>query len=92
MSPDEATVSGTTAVDAPVDVGRRDAWPRRIIAAVLAVLAALMSTIAVTGIWLKRTTFDTDRWVATVGPIADDPQVQTALAPGRPIRSRRSST
>ncbi len=81
MSSDEETTSRTTSVEAPSDVAKpRRHRPRRIIAAVLAVLAALMSTIAVTGVWLKRTTFDTDRWVATVGPIADDPQVQTALA------------
>jgi hypothetical protein len=53
---------------------------RRIIAAILAVLAALTTTFAVTGGWLRRTTIDTNRWVDTVGPLASDPKVQAALA------------
>jgi hypothetical protein len=53
--------------------------PRRIIAAIIAVIAGLVMTISVTGSWLKRTTFDTNRWVATVGPLPNDPKVQAAL-------------
>ena len=53
---------------------------RRIIAATLAVLAALTTTFAVTGGWVRRTTIDTNHWVDTVGPLASDPKVQAALA------------
>ena len=48
-------------------------------AAVLAVLAALTTTFAVTGAWARRTTIDTDHWVETVGPLASNPKVQAAL-------------
>jgi hypothetical protein len=53
---------------------------RRVIAIVLALASALITTIAVTGAWARRTTIDTNHWVATVGPLARDPKVQAALA------------
>jgi hypothetical protein len=53
---------------------------RRIIAVILAILSALVSTVAITGAWARRTTIDTNHWVATVGPLAKDPKVQAALA------------
>jgi hypothetical protein len=53
---------------------------RRVIAVVLALVSALITTIAITGAWARRTTIDTDHWVATVGPLARDPKVQAALA------------
>jgi hypothetical protein len=67
-----------TAESAPVSHARKHR-PRRIIAAILAVIVGLVMTISVTGSWLKRTTFNTDRWVATVGPLPSDPKVQAAL-------------
>jgi hypothetical protein len=69
----------TAAVEPENEKKTRRHRPRRIIAAILAVIAGLTTTIAVTGSWLKRTTFDTDRWVATVGPLPSDPKVQAAL-------------
>lgn len=53
---------------------------RRIIAAVLAVLSALILTLGTTGVWLRATTMRTDRWVDTVGPLGQDARVQAALA------------
>ena len=44
---------------------------------VLAVLAASAMT---PGVWARRTIYNTDRYVATVGPLASDPAIQEALA------------
>ena len=73
---DTENVEAPPAPAAKVDKHRT----RRIIAATLAVLAALTTTFAVTGGWLRRTTIDTNHWVDTVGPLASDPKVQAALA------------
>jgi hypothetical protein len=53
---------------------------RRAIAVALALVSALVTTIAITGAWARRTTIDSNHWVATVGPLAKDPKVQAALA------------
>ena len=73
---DTETVDASPTPAAPIKKHRA----RRIIAAILAVLAALTTTFAVTGGWLRRTTIDTNHWVDTVGPLASDPKVQAALA------------
>jgi hypothetical protein len=73
---DTETVDASPTPAAPVEKHRT----RRIIAATLAVLAALTTTFAVTGAWVRRTTIDTNHWVDTVGPLASDPKVQAALA------------
>jgi hypothetical protein len=53
---------------------------RRTIAAILAVLSGLFVTLGVTSVWLHKTTYQTDEWVSTVGPLARDARVQAALA------------
>ena len=53
---------------------------RRTIAAILAVLSGLFVTLGVTGVWLHKTTYQTDEWVSTVGPLARDARIQAALA------------
>jgi hypothetical protein len=49
-------------------------------AVVLIVVGALLAPVGVVAAWAERTLTDTDRYVATVGPLADDPTVQSALA------------
>jgi hypothetical protein len=44
------------------------------------VLAALLTTPAAIGYWGQRTVNDTARYVATVRPLADSPEVQEAIA------------
>lgn len=46
----------------------------------LAALLVLLTPLAIAGAWARSIVFDTDRFVATVGPLADDPAVQAALA------------
>jgi hypothetical protein len=53
---------------------------RRTIAAILAVLSGLFVTLGVTSVWLHKTTYQTDQWVSTVGPLARDARIQAALA------------
>ena len=52
---------------------------RRILAPLLVVLAVLVFAAAVPGAWTRRTLLDTDRYVAVVGPLAQDPAIQEYL-------------
>ncbi|MFI6010161.1 hypothetical protein ACIBAG_15320 [Streptomyces sp. NPDC051243] len=45
----------------------------------LIVLAALLSLLSVVAVWANSIVQDTDRYVATVGPLASDPDVQQAV-------------
>lgn len=49
-------------------------------AVLLAVIAAIFFALAVPALWLNRVVFDTDTWVATVAPLAQDPAIQDAVA------------
>lgn len=49
-------------------------------AAVLVVVGALLAPVAVVAAWAERTLTDTDRYVATVAPLAEEPTVRSALA------------
>lgn len=53
----------------------RNGW-----ALTLAVTAALVLAIAVPAVWMNRVVFDTETWVATVAPLAQDPAIQDAVA------------
>ncbi|HEU4425036.1 MAG TPA: hypothetical protein VFR67_21110 [Pilimelia sp.] len=57
--------------------------PRRIgrsfAATLLIVLGCLLMPLAVTAFWLRSEVTDTDRYVATVAPLARDPAVQRAI-------------
>jgi hypothetical protein len=46
---------------------------------VLIVVASLLSLLAVVAVWANSIVRDTDRYVATVGPLASDPDVQQAV-------------
>jgi hypothetical protein len=53
---------------------------RKSFTVVFVVLAVLAATAVTPGLWARRTVYDTDRFVAVVGPLASDPAVQQALA------------
>ncbi|MGH8869524.1 MAG: hypothetical protein ACRDYU_16210, partial [Actinomycetes bacterium] len=53
---------------------------RRVIAGILVVLAAFGLVATVIGGWAARTSLDTDRWVSTVGPLPQDPEVAAAVS------------
>ncbi len=46
----------------------------------LILLAALLSLLSVVAVWANSVVRDTDRYVATVGPLASHPEVQRAVA------------
>lgn len=53
---------------------------RRIIAAVLIILASLLAPFAIGALWAERTLTETDMFVETLAPLADDPAVQQTVA------------
>jgi hypothetical protein len=53
---------------------------RVVFTVILLVLAVLCFTVAVPGLWARRTVFNTERYVQTVAPLASDPAVQEFLA------------
>ncbi|MGD9954549.1 MAG: hypothetical protein AB7O74_15610 [Candidatus Nanopelagicales bacterium] len=46
---------------------------------VILVVAALLLPIALTAFWAQRTLTDTERYIATVSPLANDPTIQQAV-------------
>ncbi|MET0787904.1 MAG: hypothetical protein ABWY33_01560 [Cellulomonas sp.] len=57
----------------------RRKWGRSTAAVVLILIGALLAPVAVVGSWARGLMVDTDRYVNTVAPIADDPLVQSAV-------------
>ena len=53
---------------------------RRILAPILVVLTVVLFTATVPAAWGRRTILNTDRYVATVAPLAEDPAVQNSIA------------
>ncbi len=58
---------------------RGSAW-RSTAAGVLLTLACVLAPLSVASVWASTVLSDTDRYVETVAPIADDPDVQAAIA------------
>lgn len=56
-----------------------DAPVRGFLSAVVALLAAAVLPVAITAVWTAERVTDTDGYVAAVGPLADDPEVQEAV-------------
>jgi hypothetical protein len=53
---------------------------RRIVAIVLVVLTAVLACAAVPALYLRSEVLDTDRYVATVAPLASDPAIQAEIS------------
>jgi hypothetical protein len=53
---------------------------RRILAPILVVITVVVFTVTVPAAWGARTVLNTDRYVATVAPLANDPAVQQSIA------------
>jgi hypothetical protein len=74
MSDSQPTQTAETTVPARRSTGRSVA------AVICVVLAALLTTPAVVAFWGQRTLNDGQRYLDTVGPLVDSPQVQDAIA------------
>ena len=58
---------------------RTGRW-RPVVAGVLVLIAAVLAPISVLATWAQGQINDTDRYLETVGPLANDPDVQEAIA------------
>lgn len=59
--------------------GRRSRW-WAVASAVLLTLACVLAPLSVVAVWASAEISDTEQYVATVAPLADDPAVQRAVA------------
>ncbi|HEY6710126.1 MAG TPA: hypothetical protein VJB61_21350 [Actinomycetota bacterium] len=65
------------------DVGRagRRRWRwRTIVASLCIVVACVLAPLSVVAVWTRNQVTDTDRYIATVRPLASDPAIQAAIA------------
>jgi hypothetical protein len=65
-------------LEAPARPDRRGWW-RPVVVTVLIAVAALLAPLAVVAAWAEDMAGDTDRYVETVQPLADDPAIQAAV-------------
>ena len=63
----------------PGGTGRRSVW-WGVSAAILVTLACVLAQLSVASVWASNILSDTDQYVETVAPLADDPAVQNAIA------------
>jgi hypothetical protein len=65
----------------PAAVGRvrRQRW-RTIVATLLIVVGCVLAPLGVVAVWTRNQVTNTDRYVATVSPLARDPAIQAAIA------------
>ncbi len=81
----ESQLADARSEQPPVPPGRptgqregRERW-RTIVASVLITLACLLAPLSVLAVWSSNTVSNTDRYVETVAPLANDPDVQAAV-------------
>ena len=63
----------------PTAPGGRRGWWRPVVAGLLVAVAALLAPLSVLSTWASGQIQDTDRYLATVAPLASDPDVQAAI-------------
>lgn len=59
---------------------RRSARPRRVLTGLLVALSVLFLVTATVGVWARAFVVDTERWVETVGPLIEQPEVVSAVS------------
>ncbi|HEX6579048.1 MAG TPA: hypothetical protein VF082_11840 [Jiangellaceae bacterium] len=59
---------------------RREVGWRSIVSALAITLGCILAPVAVVSAWLQSVVVDTDRYVETMAPLADDPAVQSVVA------------
>src|SRR5512132_3900109 len=72
---------GTTGDTRPLpraDPAARQRW-RTVVATLLLVIGCVLAPLSVAAVWTRNQVTSTDRYVATVTPLADDPAIQTAI-------------
>lgn len=71
--------AGPQAPATPAAQERRVMW-RTVSSAILITLACLLAPLSATALWASRQVSDTDQYLRTVAPLADDPAVQTTIS------------
>jgi hypothetical protein len=61
------------------DRAARQRW-RTIVATLLIVVGCVLAPLSVAAVWTRNQVTNTDRYVTTVAPLADDPAIQNAIA------------
>ncbi|WP_082492775.1 hypothetical protein [Arthrobacter sp. Leaf69] len=74
----EKDKAGKTTIPKPP--GQGSGLARRIVAVFLVVLTAVLACATVPALYLRSEVLDTDRYVATVAPLASDPAIQAEIA------------
>ena len=74
-----ASASPDTDTTATAPKTKLPRW-RRILVGFLVVLGCILAPLSVLSIWTKTTLLDTDRYVSTVAPLSENPDVEQALA------------
>ena len=71
----------TTTIEQAIPAKPRSSWGARSIASLLIfIIAAVFTPIALVGHWGHRTVIDSARYIDTVGPLIDQPEIQASLA------------
>jgi hypothetical protein len=76
----KAEVARLKAEQEPPEPADRTGWWRPVVAGVLVMIAAVLAPVSVLATWANGQINDTDRYIETVGPLANDPDVQEAIA------------
>jgi hypothetical protein len=66
-------------VPLPVQEQARTGWWRPVVATVLIVVIAILTPLGVVARWVNNEVADTDRYIESIAPLADDPAVQAAV-------------
>ena len=72
--------TGASATYAQSPVTRKRWRGRSVISLILFIVATLLTPIAVIGHWGHQTVVDSQQFISTVGPLAEDPEIQQAVA------------
>ena len=75
-----AMTTGASATYAQSPVTRKRWRGRSIVSLILFIVAALLTPIAVIGHWGHQTVVDSQQFINTVGPLAEDPEIQQAVS------------
>ncbi len=53
---------------------------RKVVGTILLIVGCVLVPVSLSAVWVRNTLLNTDNYVSTVGPLADDPAVQQAIA------------
>ncbi|MCK2035649.1 hypothetical protein KZC51_05815 [Microbacterium sp. SSW1-49] len=79
LEAENATLRAALPSDTPVERRSRRTWGRTLLATALITLGALLAPVAVVATWANVQLTDTERFVASYAPLADDPAIQSLI-------------